>query len=246
MNIFKDDLYGVCKVVAGEFPEWDFVSGQFKNKSLKHTDLIIHPGFFFDRGFTPLQPGITINNKRALKLSKYILGIERSTSIVNFQVIAKTLTNMPESLRLTGTICQDKKSFREEIRDSGRFDEKALKMLDDTTVDITEVRPVLEAMMKDGISFIENHYDLSSEENFLEGLPAKYTTRNEIPYDEMDKQKGVMMCLVHVLLGDFDFVEHYRSDDFKTLFPKRTEDLDKIMSVLPELKRKFAEAGKVI
>jgi hypothetical protein len=247
MSTFKDDLYGVCKEVAAEFPGWDFVSGQFKNKSLKHTDLIIHPGFFFDRGFTPLQPGITINNKKALKLSKYILGIERSTSIVNFQVIAQTLTNMPEPLRLMGTICQDKKSYMEEVRASGRFDEKTVKMLDDTAIDITEVRPVLVAMMEDGISFIEKRYDLSSEENLLKGLPAKYTTRHvNSPYDELDKQKGVMMCIVHVLLGDFDFVEHYRSDDFKTLFPKRTEDLDKIMSVLPELKRKFAEAGKVI
>ncbi len=246
MSTFKDRVYAACNEVAAEFPGWGFVSGQFKNKSLKHTDLIIHPGFFFRGGSTPLQPSIAIDNKKALKLSKYILGIERSTSIVNFQVIAQTLANMPEPLRLGGTICQDKNFYMEVARVHGNYDEKALKMHNDRTIDVTEVRPVLVAMMQDGISFIENHYDLSSEEAFLRGLPAKYATRHvNSPYDEMDKHKGVMMCLVHVLLGDFEFVEYYYSDEFKTPFPKVIHDLEKIIVALPELKKSYIETATV-
>jgi hypothetical protein len=101
--------------------------------------------------------------------------------------------------------------------------------------------------MRDGISFIQNHYDLSSEASLLKGLPAKYTTRHvNSPYDQMEKQKGVVMCLVHVLLGDFEFVEHYRSNDFSTIFPKRTDELDKIVDALPELKTRYAEIGSAI
>jgi hypothetical protein len=47
-------------------------------------------------------------------------------------------------------------------------------------------------------------------------------------------------------LGDFDFVVRYRSDDFKTIYPKRTEELNKIIAKLPELKKRYAETGSVI
>ncbi len=103
------------------------------------------------------------------------------------------------------------------------------------------------AVMKDAISFIEGHYDLSSEANMLSGLPVKYTTRHvNSPYDQQEKMKGVMLCLVHLLYGDFDFVENYRSEAFGTIFPKRTVELDKIIAVLPVLKKHFSETGSVI
>lgn len=66
------------------------------------------------------------------------------------------------------------------------------------------------------------------------------------PYDELERQKGVMMCIVRSLLGDFDFVERYRSDDFKTIFPKRTVELDKLAAVLPDLKRRYTETGSIV
>lgn len=239
MSTFKSNLFEICKDVAVEFPDWIFVSGQFKNKSLRHTDLIIHPGFGFDNGITPLQPGVIVNHKRSMALYKKINGYELSTSIVNFQAVSQTLIYMPECFRLTSWISQNKKNYL--------FESKASKVVEAVTMDITEAYSVLVAMMKDGISFIEKHYDLSSEENFLKKLPPKYTTRHvNSPYDELEKQKGVMMCIVHILLGDFDFVERYQSADFETIFPKRTTELDKIMSALPELRRKFAETGAVI
>ncbi|AXW13832.1 hypothetical protein CJO84_01315 [Ralstonia solanacearum] len=62
----------------------------------------------------------------------------------------------------------------------------------------------------------------------------------------MEKMKGVMICLVRILLGDFDFVLNYRGDEFNTLFPKRFAELDKIIAALPELKRKYDETGSVV
>ncbi|MFM0009007.1 hypothetical protein PQR46_00655 [Paraburkholderia sediminicola] len=84
MTTLKADLFDICQRVADEFPGWTFASGHFKNKTLKHSELIVHLGFGFERGTTPLQPSVTVNNKRALKLSKELLGAERETSTVNF------------------------------------------------------------------------------------------------------------------------------------------------------------------
>ncbi|RKF30724.1 hypothetical protein BCY88_12890 [Paraburkholderia fungorum] len=112
------------------------------------------------------------------------------------------------------------------------------------TLDISEAYPVLVAMMKDGISFIETHYDLGSEEALLKALPPVYTTRHEnLPYDQMEQQKGVQVCLAHTLFGDFEFVERYLSDEFRTIFPKRTDELKKIVDALPRLKKLDCENG---
>lgn len=101
--------------------------------------------------------------------------------------------------------------------------------------------------MKDGIAFIETHYDLRSEEALLKALPPVYTTRHEnSPYDQMEKQKGIDMCIVRILLGDFEFVERYLSDDFKTIFPKRMDELNKIIEAVPRLKKRYSETGAAI
>lgn len=154
---------------------------------------------------------------------------------------------MPEPLRIGAAIFHDKKLYLEAVLAPGLYDGKTVKALEEKALDLSEARPVLRAMMQDGISLLERLYDLSSEENFLKRLPPKYKTRHaNSPYDEMEKQKGVMVCLVHLLLGDFDFVVNYRSDDYKTVFPKRKKELDAIIASLPELKRRYAETGSVI
>lgn len=239
MSTFKTDLYGICAEVADDFPGWNFRSGQFKNNSLKHTDLVVHLGFGFEHGATPVYPSINVYNKRLSRLCKHIFGVDGCASIVSMQVVAHTLKHTPEKLRTGFWVVQDKKNYLSLVQPS-----QAVK---DITLDITEVRSVLIETMKDAISFIENHYDLASENALLNGLPPKYATRHvNSPYDQLEKMKGVMICLVRILLGDFDFVERYRSDDYKTIYPKRIQELDKIMDVLPELKRRFTETGTVI
>ena len=239
MSTFKAKIDEICKDVAATSPGWSFTSGRVKNKALKHTDLIVDPDFAFRGGTTPVQPSIAIDNKRAAMLCKHIFGGASPVSTVSLQVVAHTLRHTPEKLRLGFWVVEDKDAYLSVGQPSQVVKEK--------TLGITEVRSVLIATLEDGIAFIDDHYDLSSEENLLRALPAKYATRHvNSPYDEMDRWKGVMLCVVHVLLGDFDFVDYYRSEGFKTTFPKRTDDLDKIVAALPDLKRRYAETGAVI
>lgn len=250
MSTFKADIHEICSEVAGEFPGWNFVAGRFKNGSLKHSELAIDPGLFFERGFTNLQPSIWIRNKRCEDLCAKILEIKKAqvipVSLVNFQVIADSLMYMPKAMRVRCLICEDKTSYLETVEGSMDVAEGTKEQLKSEAVGIEDARTIFVAMMKDGISFIESHYDLSSEEGLLRGLPAKYVPRNKIPYDEMERQKGVILCVVHVLLGEFDFVDRYLSDEFKTIFPKRMGELNKIVAALPGLKKQYAETGSVI
>jgi hypothetical protein len=50
----------------------------------------------------------------------------------------------------------------------------------------------------------------------------------------------------HTLLGDFEFVERYLSDEFRSIFPKRTDELMKIVDALPRLEKLYRENGSVI
>jgi hypothetical protein len=246
---FKNTMYQICETIAEEFPEWPFKSGVFKNKSLKHSDLMISPSFYFDRGDTAIQPSIRINNKKVSKLSNILLGSGRDASLVNFQELDPLLIPacLPENQRPSWRVYEDKRPIIAALHIPGPYysKEKA-EAIEKTMLDAAESIPILRSIMKDGITFIDRHYDLSSEENFLKALPARYKTRNDLIYREMEMEKGVTMCIVHVLLGDFDFVDHYASDDYKTVFPKRTADIQKILAALPDLKRKYTETGKVI
>ena len=55
-----------------------------------------------------------------------------------------------------------------------------------------------------------------------------------------------MLCIVRLVLGDFDFVVRYHNDEIPTAWPKRMADVDKIIAALPELKRRYEETGSVI
>ena len=187
MGTFKENLYAICREVADEFPGWSFTGGDFKNKSVKHTTQIVMLGFGFENGRTPLQPSVWIENRKTLKLYKYLLSYSVPTSILLFQVLANELTHMPEHLRIGAWINQDRQRFLDYVTSIGKAQHA------DDVLDITEAKPVLRAVLQDGIALIERHYDLSSEENFLKALPPKYTPRNQILYDEYEGQRGVMI-----------------------------------------------------
>jgi hypothetical protein len=242
MSTFKEYLYDICKKVAAEFPGWNFTAGQFKNKSLKHTDLLVSLGFAFENGRTPLGPAVRIENKKSMKLHKNLLGFSGATSFLTFQDLANELIYMPEVVRENAWIDQNKKTFLAYVTSINKA------YLADTTIDMTEAKPVLHAVMRDGVSLIRKYYDLSSEENLLKAMPPKYTPKKSFSgsYDVYERQKGVMMCIVRLVLGDFEFVERYRSDEYQTVYPKRTVELDKVIAALPELKKRYAETGSVI
>jgi hypothetical protein len=255
MTTLKEDLFGTCNEIAAKFPGWAFINGQFKNKSLKHTDFIVHLGFGFDhKNSTALSPSVWLENKKCKNLCVKLLQLKSNShaivSMINFQAIHDELAYIPEKFRSLCWIEQNKLTKEAYLSAMRNFFAKSppgtAEKIWDHTLDFTEARPVLEAVLRDGITLIERHYDLSSEANFLRALPPKYTPSRGIPYDEMERQKGLMMCIVHILLGDFDFVERYRSEAFVTIYPKRTTELDKIIAGLPELKKRYAETGSVV
>jgi hypothetical protein len=172
-----------------------------------------------------------------MAMFKKLNGYELPTSIVPLQNVAQLLEHIPQELRLGGWILEDKNLQATMAPPS--------ELARPRMIDLTEARPVVRAVIMDGIALIGRFYDLSSEDNFLRTLPAQYQTRaSTIPYDEFERNKGVMMCLVRALAGDFEFAEQYRSDDYQTIFPKRLKEIDNVIAAMPELKRLHGETHK--
>ncbi|PXX33728.1 hypothetical protein [Undibacterium pigrum] len=240
MSTLKNKVYKICSDVASEYPGWEFLSsGQFKNKSLKHLTLAINLGFGFTVNDTPLLPAIHIYHKKSMALFKKLNGYDRPTSIVRFQTVYQLLTHMPEDLRRICWILADKNLQMKVAPPS----EGAKKQM----IDVTECRPILQAVMADGIALIEKLYHLDSEESFLRNLPPKYTPGSDkVPYDEFERNKGVMVCIARALTGDFDFTSKYRDDNYSTVFPKNLKEIDSLLEIMPELKIQFYKKNNVV
>lgn len=226
---FKTDIYDLCKRVVTDFSGWKFTSeGLFKKTTLKHSDLVIHPGFYFSGGLcTTVAPGVWVANKKVNKLAKLLIGRDLlPVSIMNFQIAY-------ERYRGTGSI-------------GYIFAQKADPWIPGF-ITLNEAEPYLREVLSDGIALIERYFDLSSEEALLRNLPTGYHRDDNwgsgVFYENLG---GISHCLAACVLGDFDFVERYASPDFKTMGTKREVELGKILTALPELKRKFAETGSVV
>lgn len=238
MASFKEDVCKICVNAVEEFSGWEFVSGNFVNKSKEHTNLIIYCGFSFRGEVVSFSPGVKLNNKRLTKLCKSLLGVELPASIVDFRSVSASLEKIPSNLRLGCDI----------VKNTGIMPLEGVDFsIKETFVDISDARGLFESTIKDGIIFIEKHYDFRDESEFLEALPAKYATWHvNSPYDEWEEWKGVAMCLVRMLIGDFSFVERYGSADFETIFPKRMKEINVILKSLPELRARYDETGSVV
>lgn len=238
MSGLKSKLYDICSQVASEFPDWDFSSGEFKNKSLKHSTLAINPGFSFALNNTPLQPAVVIYHKRSMALFKELNGYELPTSIVRFQNVPQLLQHMPADLRGLCWILADKNL---QMNLAAPSEESKKRM-----IDVAESLPILRAMMVDGIALIEGLYRLDSERGLLGNLPPKYIPGcDKVPYDEFERSKGVMVCIAHALIGDFDFAQKYREDNYSTIFPKKIREIDRLLEVMPQLKIQYGKASNV-
>jgi hypothetical protein len=243
---FKDDIFEMCREVAGEFTNWNFVPsiGGFKNKTLKHTDLIVHLGFYFQGGLScSVQPSLWVVNKQTGKLAKQLFELDTGfVSIIRFQQESGVY-------RGEGSV---KNIFPERLESK---DSQGVPIpWSDAFIVRTQAKDYFRQVLNDGVRFLHKYYDISSEENLLRHLPIRLRDR-EPALEELLKNwgdefyegwDGIRHCLAAIVVGNFDFVEHYASDDFKTGRPKNEIELQKIMAALPELKRKFAETGKVI
>lgn len=241
MATFKEKIVALCHEVAAEFDGWAFVGGDFKNKSHKHTDIMISPVLSFNPGRTSFHPTLLVENKKISKFYKSIFMNKsiKYTFILGFSYVGNFPFKLRDKWIRAGSIVENKEFLVD-------FDGEH-KPYHDGYIDYSEAKTALRDMMQDGIELLNRYFDLSSEENLLRALPPKYEPhfRWDLP-PGMSDGNGLMVCIAHLLLGDFDFIEHYRSDDFKVIRPKRIADLDEIIAMLPELKKKYAETGKLI
>jgi hypothetical protein len=243
---FKEDIHAICHEVASEFEDWTFVPslGAFKNKTLKHTDLLVAPGFYFKAGLsTSVQPCACVMNKKVAKLFIELFGYDaQMVSIIQFQ--------------------SESSVYRSPGRVSAIFPEEGPftnsqgvpQPWPSHFIVTAQAKDYLRQVLTDGIRYLHKYFNFTSEEALLRNLPVRLRDR-EPALEELLKGwgdqyyeniSGILHCLAAIVVGNFDFVERYASDDFKTITPKRETELQKIMAALPEFKRKFAATGKVI
>ncbi|ATU72308.1 hypothetical protein CT154_05125 [Komagataeibacter xylinus] len=141
---------------------------------------------------------------------------------------------LPEFLQSTPRFIQNRAMFIE----AGGLDKPYWR-------DANEFKDVIKRIFLQGIAFFESHYNFNSEKDMLEELPARYAVTASGGYKEYEQERGVMLCIVRCILGDFEFVKRYRSNEYKTIFPKMTEDLDKIIACLPQMEKSWQEKGYV-
>lgn len=240
---FKRDIFDICQQIAAEFHGLKFTSsGDFVNKALKHSDLLVSPGFLFNtEPSCSVSPGADIKNRKIVRLYKELFGREPFWTLsVKFQLESEKYRGAQSVKR----IYPQKVPFTTAHGDPNCWP--------DSFIARAEAFAYLEGVLTDGQSYIEKYFDLSSEESLLRNLPVSYQWMDKgignsgqmgSFYEETD---GIVHCLAAIILGNFDFVERYRTDEFKTMAPKRMHEIDKIVSALPELNRRFAATGSVL
>ena len=238
----KSELFEICKALAAEVPGWQFdSSGQFVNRTLKHTDLIVDPGFHFHADVScSLTPWAKIDNKQVGKLYKRFTGMHRWTLGINF-ALEDDAYSAHNANRVTSI-------YHKKIE--GRQLGSGLHPWPASFIVKSQAENYLRRVLADGIVFLERHFNFSSEEQLLRSLPNTYrwgplgmSNRGD-PGSFLEEQDGLVLCLAALIQGDFSFVERYASDDFKTKFPKRNE-LTGIVAALSEFRKMYAETGSV-
>ena len=75
----RSEVLSLCKELTNEYQDWEFTSGQFKNKRLKHTNLIVSPNWIFSGVSALAQPVAGIENKKIEMCFSYWLGRNEKT-----------------------------------------------------------------------------------------------------------------------------------------------------------------------
>jgi hypothetical protein len=234
MVSLKQELYQVCKEVAQTFDSWGFASGVFRKPMLKHASMTINPGFAFKGGVFPnsvISPVVNIEHRESMKWFKEIVGYEHPTSFIRFQGVRDELEHYPQALRPLGRIMPKRQASIISIHGKEQ-------PWPSQWIGLDEAAPALADMMKDSIALIERYYDLRSQDALLNNLPMGQKIG---AVGAVEGSMGVMLCVVRAWMGDFEFVERYRSDDFNTERPKRLNEVDAVIAMLPELKRRYLD-----
>ncbi|MGF1765442.1 hypothetical protein [Aliivibrio kagoshimensis] len=221
----KQDLLSLCKEIAKEFEGWSYTAGTFKYKSLKHTELQIKTFWSFNGLRGTIAPAVCIKNKKIEKLYHEITG------------------EVPNSWDWTFLLHHEQQ--RPEKYHSARYhifrhrNSMGNHGWEKYYLTLEQAPEFIRAVLQDGIDIIEQQYHLDSERTLLGNLPEEYHTVVAGTYCQLyEEGEGIKYCLARILLGDFDYVERYYRDEIKTVQTKCKEDLEKILAVLPELKKR--------
>ena len=55
-TVKKADAIELCKKIANDYDGWEYISGNFRNKKLKHTDILLSLGLSVSAGAGLIQP----------------------------------------------------------------------------------------------------------------------------------------------------------------------------------------------
>jgi len=241
---FKAELFDICASVAKDFDGWAFSplddnSGEFRNPTLGHTDLVVFPGCSFRYSDnTVLNPMAGISNTKVNRLYERLLG-------------SKPYVTLLINLRLESSDYYGPSAV------SGIW-ERVIPFNDQhgtpqpwpaTWIVLDQAEDYFRKLLTDGIRFIHAYFDLTTEEQLLQHLPTTYKWMDKgignsgKPGSFHERGDGVMHCLAAIVRGDFDFVERYATPAFETMYPKDQAALQRIMEALPGLKGNISHNG---
>jgi hypothetical protein len=72
-TVKKADAIDLCKKIANDYNDWGFIGGNFKNKRLMHTDIILDLGLSVSSGAGSIEPSTEVLNKKIKLLDKKIV-----------------------------------------------------------------------------------------------------------------------------------------------------------------------------
>jgi hypothetical protein len=93
----KAEIITLCKHIALDYEDWEFVAGSFKYKKLKHTVLMVNPLWVFSSGSASCEPIVAIANK---KIDKILSHIHRNPSWSHHMDIINIETGHPLTFRI--------------------------------------------------------------------------------------------------------------------------------------------------
>ncbi|GHC65433.1 hypothetical protein [Neogemmobacter tilapiae] len=230
VRYLKDLLEEICCDVAADFSGWEYKKGAFR-KPIPNGEMLIDGGFSFTKTDTPIRPGVQIEHKPSMKLFKKIVGYWHPSSFLTFDAVADFSGKFKKEWN-NAAIVLDKSTLLSSAPNAERLSHKF--------IDVSDAQTVIRCMLEDGLDMLSNYFVTASEDELLLNLPPKYLPK--FSHDSppgLRGSLGIAACIAHIYAGDFEFLNWYASEDCKTVVPKRTAELEKIFSALPELEKEY-------
>ena len=216
---YKQQVNALAKEVASEYEDWEYVAGAFKNKTLKHTELIIRPSFSYSYGTNVNStPHYEIKNKKVGKfLKRYGFESYNESFTWSYRFIQ---AGKPDNFHV------NQRFYNYDIIMSKRGKR------------VSELKDFLRGIMDEGIMLLPEKFDFSSEEALLRSIPEVLKTYSP--------QRAVVLCAAKILIGDFDFIERFYNGEIVEERRFDKEKIKKILDDIPNLKKMWEEHGRIV